>query len=185
MVKIALCGRMRSGKDSVADILEEQDFFRYKFSQGIWETIELLFGQNEENTLFKPRKLLQELGQKIREVDPDVWVNYTLNEIKSDEIMYRDSDSELDVVITDLRQPNEYARLREEGYIIVRVTASEHARMQRARAKGDIFTEKETQHETESHVDSFEVDYEITNDGTFEDLRIKVEQMLESLGVED
>jgi len=179
MVKIALCGQMRSGKDSVADILEEQDFFRYKFSQGIWETMGLLFGQNEGNTLFKPRKLLQGLGQKIREIDPDVWLNYTMNEIIYDFEMHDD----IDVVITDLRQPNEYARLKEDGFIIIRIVASEHTRMQRARAKGDIFTEEDTKHETESHVSSFDVDYEISNDGSFDELRSKVRQMLDTLGV--
>lgn len=182
-MKIALCGRMRSGKDSVADILEEHDFFRYKFSQGIWETVGLLFGQNEEETLYKPRKLLQDLGQKIREVDPNVWVNYTMSEIELDEDLHYPSEN--DVVITDLRQPNEYARLRKEGYTIVRVVASNQVRVHRAKEKGDIFTEEDTQHDTESHVDSFEVDYEITNDGTFADLRNKVGQMLESLEVAD
>ena len=34
------------------------------------------------------------------------------------------------------------------------------------------------EHDTESHSDGFEVDYEIINDGTYEDLERKVDEIL-------
>lgn len=171
MVKIALTGKMRSGKDSVADILEGRGLKRYKFSQGIWDTLDMLWGIEDSPFQEKPRKMLQDVGQKLREIDENVWVNYVL-----EGAMWCEN-----VVITDLRQPNEYKRLREEGYIIIRVSAPESIRKQRANARGDIFSDEDMKHETESHVDGFEVDYEISNDGTFEDLERKVEEIYRSI----
>ncbi|WP_223262134.1 hypothetical protein [Bacillus wiedmannii] len=70
------------------------------------------------------------------------------------------------VLVNGVRQPNEYQRLKDEGFIIIRVNASDDLRIGRARNVGDVFTEADLSHETESHIDTFEVDYEINNVGT-------------------
>lgn len=178
MVKIALTGKIRSGKDSVADILVAKGFERFTFSDGIWATIQNIWGISEDYTN-KPRKLLQDVGQKLREVDPYVWIDYTIHNVRATESLLdsiRLADK-TNFVITDLRQPNEYEVLREEGFVIIRVSAPESTRKQRARARGDDFTEQDLNHETESHIDDFEVDYEIINDGTLEELANEVERV--------
>ncbi|WP_205439450.1 AAA family ATPase [Halobacillus ihumii] len=161
-VKIAICGKLRSGKNEVADTLT--DYFRFTqfaFSNGIKEVGKLLF-PNEFNRREKPRQLLQRLGQKLREVHPNIWVNYTFNEM--DEVGAKR------IVVTDLRQPNELEALKEDGFHIIRVNATDETRLKRSREAGDDFTLKDMQHETELHVDSFEVDYDIDNNGTLADL---------------
>ncbi|MBT2654206.1 AAA family ATPase [Bacillus sp. ISL-18] len=164
VVKIALCGKMRSGKDTVANFLREKHKFTgFRFSEGIWETIRLLYRQvyakrHEE----KPRKLLQDIGQKMREVDPDVWVNYTFNKIE--EVRANR------VVVSDLRQPNEFNELKQQGFFIVRVSAEDRIRLNRILAENDNFDIQDLYHETERYIDGFKVDFEIQNNGTIEEL---------------
>jgi dephospho-CoA kinase len=164
VVKIALCGKMRSGKDTVANFLREKHKFTgFRFSEGIWETIRLLYPQiYAKRHKEKPRKLLQDIGQKLREVDPNIWVNYTLQQIEE--------VGEIRVVVTDLRQPNEYLALKEQGFFIVRVSAEDGIRLNRILAENDNFDIQDLYHETERHVDGFNVDFEIKNNGTIEEL---------------
>lgn len=60
------------------------------------------------------RDFLIAFGQAGRSVWPDIWVELLRQEIRE--------ASEALVVIDDLRMPNEYAMLREEGAKIVRIT---------------------------------------------------------------
>lgn len=155
-VKVAVCGGMRSGKDTVADYLVERfGFEKFRFGDGIREVGKIAFPE-EFNGKQKPRKKLQDIGQYMRKVDPQVWVKYTLREIEN-------SDARR-VVISDLRQPNEYEALREAGFYIIRVEAPYEVRLRRAQESGDNFNPEHFNHETESHFDGFNVDYIITND---------------------
>lgn len=172
-IKIAICGTLRSGKDTVANMIQDNhDFCKFAFAEGIWATIELLFPevyakrQNE-----KPRKLLQDLGQGIRKIDPDVWVRYTFNRIK-------EVGAER-VLVTDLRQPNEFDALKKAGFFIIRVNAEPEIRIERARAAGDNFNFQDLLHETEKHVQSFRVDFDIYNNTTLEDLENQVQTAFE------
>lgn len=181
-IKLALTGRMRSGKDATAAYLAEHyGFARFAFGDGIREVCRDLFPdqfRNPDGSERKPRALLQGVGQAMRAFDPDVWLTYCL-----DEIAFKLENDELDglesrVVITDLRQPNEYARLRAEGFVIIRVNASDETRIQRMIDAGDTFDDGTLTHETEQHVDSFAVDYEIDNNGSLAELYAQVDEIM-------
>lgn len=153
--KIAICGGMRSGKDTYADLLVERfGFKKFRFGDGIREVGKVAFPE-AFNGKQKPRELLQGIGQQLREIDPDIWVNKVLKDIESSQAR--------NVVISDLRQPNEYKALREAGFYIVRIIAPLEQRIERAKASGDKFDLKAFSHETESHYMGFEVDGEIHN----------------------
>ncbi|WP_206529604.1 AAA family ATPase [Brevibacillus sp. SYP-B805] len=178
-LKLALTGRMRSGKDSVAAYLASQyGFARFAFGDGIRKVCRELFPDQMAQAR-KPRALLQGVGQAMRAFDEDVWIRQCLEEIEG-EIGYYEAHGYHgpNVVITDLRQPNEYARLRAEGFVIIRVNASDETRIQRMIDAGDEFDDDTLTHDTEQHVDSFAVDYEIDNNGSLADLYAQVDEIM-------
>ncbi|MDQ0154940.1 deoxynucleotide monophosphate kinase family protein [Robertmurraya andreesenii] len=177
VTKIAICGKLRSGKDTAAHHLYiSHGFDQVAFGDALKRLAHETFP--DVGILSKPRALYQTFGQLMREIDPDVWVRHA--ERKVDGIIdYRaGTDDHIGVVITDLRQPNEYAWAKANGFTIIRVTAPDQLRMDRAVDAGDDFTVHDFAHETEQHVDSFEVDYEVVNDGTVEELKAKVDAIM-------
>lgn len=174
-MKIALVGKARSGKDTVAEYLKDNyNFKEYKFSKGIHDVINLVRGMSDSKS--KHRRELQGVGQELRSVlGQDIWVNYTLRQILHDR-----PDN---IVISDCRQKNEADRLREEGYILVQVEAPDKVRIKRMIEAGDKFTKEDLTHETE--MIDFAVDYELFNDSTIFDLYYQIEDMMVELFDED
>ena len=168
--KLALTGKMRSGKDTVADYLvSEYGYKKYGFGDGIREVEALLFPDTHK----KERTRLQQIGQSLRQVEENVWVDHTLRQIKK--------EGHDRIVIKDLRQPNEYARLQEAGFSIVRVLCTEDIRLNRMRAAGDVFHPDDIRHETEQYVDHFVVDWELENNSIPLLLRQQIDRMLFTL----
>lgn len=169
-MKIALVGKMRSGKNTVGDYLvSNYGFNEFAFGTGIGEVIKTYFP--EELKKGKPRHFYQHIGQSMRELDKDVWVKYLLNSINEFQYSYtRNFDKEANIVITDSRQYNEVAALRREGYLIVKVVADEEKRINRIIDSGDNFDINMLFHDTELQVDTVVADIEIHNNGTLEEL---------------
>ena len=86
-------------------------------------------------------------------------------------------------MITDVRQPNEVARCRKDGYILIRTQSELDTRVRRAEEAGDEFDIKDLEHETERDVDSYAVDFEINNNGTLEELYASVDTIMLELGI--
>lgn len=181
MLKIALFGKMRSGKDTVGRILiEDYNFNAMAFGRAIGDIIETYFPDILE--MGKPRKHYQVIGQSFRELDEDVWINYLLSDLETYINKCRFLRmSPTNMVITDGRQPNEAKRLKEEGFIIVKVTTRDDIRLERIKKAGDVFSEQDLNHETELSVDLINPDFEIFNNGTLDDLKERVKTLLEEL----
>src|SRR5690625_4501378 len=189
-LRIALTGRMRSGKSTIADHLWlNHDFAKVSFASSLKQLADRLFshlyepiyedcpfseGGRTVKEYRKPRALLQELGQKMREIDEDVWIKQAEQDVELAEAWR----STAGVVIDDLRQPNEYEWARANGFIIIRVEASDDLRLERAKQAGDSFNEEDLAHDTEQHVDKFDVDYTIVNDGDLDDLKRRVDEIM-------
>ena len=177
-MKIAVCGRMRSGKDTLANrLVEEYGFKEFKFSQGINEIINKYFPEHafSEN---RPRKHQQFIGQGMRQLDKDVWVNYTLSYVE--EYLAEHGDN-ADVVISDLRQENEARILRQNGFTIVNVYAFDDIRLQRIIDAGDIFAEETFFHETEMSVDDIACDFWVSNNDGIEEFECRIDNLIKSL----
>lgn len=192
---IALTGKFRAGKDQVARYLTEKyGYTRFAFGDELKRYAHELFGGSNA----KQRELYQWFGQTMRQRDPDIWVRKCFENITAvEESKYRRAYSVVNVetgetvldvpadplraVITDVRQPNEFDRCRDEGYVIIRVTAPDSLRIERARSAGDKFDAKTLDHETERCVDGFDVDYEIENSGTVDDLYVLVDSLMEEV----
>lgn len=175
--RIALTGKMRSGKSLIASHLFVShgysrvsfgDSLKYyadqifpHFTEGITETCEI-FGGEKVVGRRKPRALYQTFGQMMREIDPNIWLYHAEQALEIEE-GYRSTKG---IVIDDLRQPNEEAWARDNGFTIIRVNANEDTRLARARALGDDFKAEDLRHETEMHIDDIEADYDVWSDGS-------------------
>jgi len=175
-IKIGLTGRLRSGKDSVAAYASTfYDFATYAFGD------ELKRDYHAKNPDVprtpKPRKAYQEHGQAERSRrGDDVWVDEVFRTIESHRWPER-------IMITDVRQSNEVARLKSEGFVLIRITAPDHVRIERAKAAGDAFSAEDLTHSTELAVDDFEVDFEIHNDGSLVELYEKFDAVMAELNI--
>jgi dephospho-CoA kinase len=182
VAKIALCGKLRSGKDTAANHLYiRHGFDRVAFGTALKKVSHEAFPWISEFS--KPRALYQSVGQLMREIEPDVWIRHAERAVKG-KIDFRVSmgAEAIGIVLTDLRQLNEYEWARANGFTIVRVTAPDNVRIGRAIKAGDDFCENDLEHSTELAIDGFAVDYTVVNDGTVDDLKRKIDAVLEEIG---
>lgn len=107
-MKIAITGKMCSGKSTIASIISESnpDFKIYSFGKKVKDVAKDLFDMTE-----KDRTLLTSIGTKMREIDPDVWTKYILKQMKDQEYC----------IVDDLRYQNEYDALHKAGFKIIQL----------------------------------------------------------------
>lgn len=127
MKKIALVGRMCSGKSTVARKLSQKftgsGFAVYNLALGnaVKEHYNQLFRRHNFFTNDKPRKQLIQFAQKMREVDENVWINALMEEMNPIEKINKYREDEIVIIVDDVRQYNEYERLSKEGFAFYRI----------------------------------------------------------------
>lgn len=166
-VKIALTGKMRSGKDTVAkELAKELNRLGFHvntvaFGDGLKKYAKELF-PNEFEGNNKPRDLYQWFGQTMRQRNPNIWIDYTANLIKNkSDILSLTENTHVAHIITDLRQPNEYQWCKDNGFIIFKVECEDDIRLERMKTLNDNFKLEDLNHETETHIDKFSSDFRI------------------------
>jgi shikimate kinase len=142
-IKIGILGKMGSGKTTLATefIKQYPNFVKIAFADKVKELAIDLF-----NMKGKDRTLLQEIGENMRSIDPDVWVNYAIE--KSKGYNY--------VVIDDVRYENEIVALKNNGYTIIYLDIDRSIQLERLRdtygdnfqhhAKGDSHGSEQANH---------------------------------------
>lgn len=158
-VLIGIAGKMRTGKDTIARLMAKDrrgNFQRGAYADELKKQVDRKYGKQEGG---KRRALLQHEGQEERKHDALVWIKRLQPKINFLRSVGHN------VVITDVRQQNEIDSLREQGAYIIRVNVDDEIRKQRIIDAGDEFKEEDFYHETETAIDTFEVDYEINNEG--------------------
>lgn len=211
---IGIMGLKGSGKDTIAKMLP-LEWNRMAFADTLKDITSILFGWDrgmlegstessrkwrEEvseywakelgNKKFTPRLALQTLGTDVfrEHFDRDIWVKV---------LKHRIINSNSDIVVTDVRFPNEAKMIKEMGGIIVQVIRGELPEWWEVASKWNKdehypkddtlgFIDKEGKlsgvHPSEySLAGVIEPDYVIHNDGTLDDLHIKVNEMLKKL----
>lgn len=165
--EICLIGKMRSGKDTLGKYLcDTYGYRRYAFSDEMKKYYYKIFGYGQS----KERQGLQWFGQVMREHKQSVWVGKVFDRIAQEQ--------PAKVVITDCRQPNEYKRLVEENFLIVRVDCDEATRLKRMKQAGDVFDTKDLHHETETALDGYPVHFTVSNLGTVAEMIYFFEQSI-------
>tara|TARA_Y100000741_G_scaffold298172_1_gene239174 strand:- start:4886 stop:5410 length:525 start_codon:yes stop_codon:yes gene_type:complete len=135
-MKIAIIGKICSGKTTTADILIglNNDFQKLSFAGKVKSIAVELFDMEK-----KDRKLLQQIGTYMREIDPNVWANYVVKQSKKYDY----------VVIDDLRYKNEYDLLKKNGFKIIKLVISKE--LQLTRLKNTYTTNYEKHLENLNH----------------------------------
>ena len=119
MVKIAICGPMASGKTWLAHKLcEELGLSKISLAAQVKVVARDLFFMDPEH---KDRILLQEIGKKMRDIRPSVWVDYMLNS----------ENAQDNCVCDDVRFVNEARKLSEEGFLIIMLDIDEELQKSR------------------------------------------------------
>ena len=167
--KIIICGNIAgSGKDTVADYLVRQyGYNKLFFASEIYNMARNLF-----NMKGKDRFLLQRVGEKMREISPSVWVDYTFKQ--ANDI----TNNEGKVVISDLRRQNEYEEALEQGYLPIRIVCDRDIAISRIIARDGVCDEKLLDNESETGTRGIDM-IEITNNGTLKELYQKLDELIE------
>jgi hypothetical protein len=202
MYKIAISGKANSGKDTVAklmwDILKNtlpysktyltkrtEAIQKVALADPIKEMILLMFPRTQRKMLYGPskfrsteipgafkdgqpltyRKLLQELGTTVgRGFREDVWIdalNYKMEKAENRGYLL--------FIVTDVRFRNEFDSIKKSGYTMIRVKRDEQLQMNHS-----------SEVEQESILDN-EFDFILDNNGTKDDLRVKIVQILNKM----
>jgi len=121
-MKLAVTGKMCSGKTTLCNYIcsVEPRFQIFSFGKKVKEVATDLFGMDP---LIKDRSLLTSLGQKMREIDSEVWINYIMKQTKDKEFC----------LVDDLRYQNEYEALVRNGFRIIQLKLSDELQEERIR----------------------------------------------------
>jgi len=121
-MKLAVTGKMCSGKTTLCNSLLEIEprFQIFSFGKKVKDCATDLFGMDP---LTKDRPLLTSLGQKMREIDSEVWINYVIKQCQDKEFC----------LVDDLRYQNEYEALVKNGFKIIQLNISDELQEKRIR----------------------------------------------------
>jgi hypothetical protein len=173
---IALMGRARAGKDTVAArLVAAHRFTRVAFADPLKEmaleidpVIPTAYGVHVRLAKLvadsgwefakgypEVRRILQYVGQSVRDHAPGFWVRLAL----------KTADAAAGpVVVSDVRYPDEAEALRARGFLMVRITRP-----------GQEFVNS---HESETALDKYPPDQRIINDGSLADLRERADLLI-------
>lgn len=180
---IGITGRKFNGKDTLGNFLiEKKGYKRIAFADALKDACKCIFGLTDEqlygnlkeveDPFWKttPRKILQFVGTDLfREnlmkimpwIDKNIWIEVVKKKIL-DEI---EIDPNVKIVVTDVRFDNEINLIKELHGLTLRVV------------RPDINNNLDL-HQSEIEIDRLDVNYEILNNGTLEELYSKIENLL-------
>lgn len=178
---IGLIGKLRSGKSAAGDYLA----FKYGYTQ-------FAFGDELKRDFHrrypeiprdpKPRAGYQFHGQFMREhYGENVWINACFGNVRDargSSRYYGELPQPFRAVISDVRQPNEFSALQSAGYVLIRVSAPDGVRIERAVNSGDTFNYADLMHGTETALDGHLADFTVVNDGTLAELYAKIDEIM-------
>ncbi len=167
MIKIALAGTARAGKDTFANVLEQElfkqgyDVIRVAFADYLKEIYQQFFGHLVNNE--KPRDAYVTLGNAFREIDINFWIRpieSILHYLEDNEATL--ASAPVAMIITDTRYFNEALWASQEGFLVVKVDADPLIRQARSEALGETL---KLDNEGDSEVDLIQPDLTILNNG--------------------
>lgn len=206
---VGLVGFIGAGKGTVGDLLRLHGYKQASFAGALKDTASQMFGwdrtllegDTDESRNFReqkddfwsqrfgydfsPRLALQLLGTEAgRNVfHEDIWIYALENRIRNHR----------NVVVTDTRFPNEIEFIRSKGGVIVEVKRGERPEWYETALKENTdlkYLGKMNEKYSDIHVSEWawigkHIDYTIENGGTFDDLKLKVVNLLTEIEKSD
>ncbi|NMC34929.1 MAG: hypothetical protein GYA36_21115 [Veillonellaceae bacterium] len=209
-VRIALSGKMGSGKSTAAEMVATAGAVRVSFA----EPLRTLYNLRDTDvsdprgwlwvaSLFQPpehvhvqdaytawrdaasrellgrwtrRQFFQQLGMHYRGLWPDVWVECLLARGAA-------ANPDVTCVVDDLRFGNEATALRGADFALVRCVCPDELMLERLQARdGSVPPTSELHHVSETELDHWsQWDYQLDTSGTVDELRPRVQAMIEEL----
>lgn len=176
IIKLAITGKMGTGKSSVTKIIEMELTGAYvsSYSRVIRETLTRL-------DLKPTRELMQATGDFFRKYDEHVWTNKLLKETMG---------LGKPIIIEGTRYVFEAEKLRSEGFKIIKIEAPDNLRRKRIeeREKRNISNVewiKWQKHGTEIYVDQIKADFILDNSDSYQKLNEKIKLILNQLKREE
>ena len=181
---IGISGKFGAGKDTVAAMIiawakihTKHTFTIHRFAYRLKKMVSIMTNTSEEQNFSREGKqiiprgfndtlgtLQQKLGMAMRQaVDVNVWVDSVFANISPGQR----------VLITDVRFPNEFDRIRAEGGIIIRIEGGPPLAPDG----------RDPMHPSECALDNHIFDAVIENNGTLDDLHVSVDHLLNSLNI--
>ena len=148
-MRIALLGPICSGKTTIAKYFEyNHNYIRLSFGSALKKYCSEIFNMD-----YKNRSLLQDFGKKTREIDPLVWVSHIEKEIIKNKTK--------NIVVDDVRYPNEYSMLQKYGFAFIKLEISRDFQIERLKKTyPDTYKEhlERLDHESELYINHFDGD---------------------------
>ena len=123
-MKIAILGKMCSGKTTIANYIINlyPNYKKFSFGSGVKEVAKTYFNMSSDPSK-KDRSLLISVGMKMRDIDPDVWINHTMNQIRDQNAKH--------CIIDDVRFQNELDRLIDDDWLLIKLNVSKETQEER------------------------------------------------------
>jgi hypothetical protein len=171
------------GKDTAAEYLEKKypgKVKRVAFADKLKKVTGDLFGLSHEQLYGAvavkekvdsrydqtPREIMQGMGEKMREIHPDIWVDAVFSTVIP-ELENRGFDC---FIISDVRYPNEAEGIHKRNGHVIEIT----------RKAGGVSVGAE--HSSETAMRGYQnFDFDIENNGSFEEFYAKIDYVLEEM----
>ena len=181
---IILTGRKQHGKDTCAEYLcKKYKFVQLAFAKPLKDCCKLLFGLSDEQLYgdlkeivderwgVSPRQILQFVGtdlfrDNMSRLIPNVAKNFWVSCVKMECIRLWKQDPMLNIVISDGRFSNELDLLNEFRGISIKIIRPNYE------------VDSTSFHESERCIDDLKTTFDISNDGTIDDLYKKIDKLV-------
>lgn len=165
--RIAFVGKAGSGKTSAANYLvQNYGYRRVSVATPLKIIAEDLWGPGGVT-----RTKLQRLGVAVRDIEENTWIDYLLRRSVP--------GGAGPVVVDDCRFPNEFERLQNAGFRIVRILSDTPDRIKRLKANGKWDGPEALSHESETALDDLGGDLTVDNFGDLLDFYDVVKRLME------
>jgi len=156
MKLIGLCGKMGSGKTTLAQIMIDHGiaYRKISFANGVRFAAKYLFDIDSRKRNKRTREILQQIGQKMRDIDPDVWIKTMIKGLN----YIPDIENEI-IVIDDVRYKNEVEWILKNNGIIIIIGCDDETRRKRIEKRDNIFIPSEKWHEISFHKSELEINF--------------------------